>query len=145
MTPEHKKRFQALTKKQGRKKLARFKAEFVLLPDEAKELFLDANESRFYSEHPCTPQEFIKLTELGYTKNKQLNDARISAEKIIEFGMRQEYVPALKIFLYPEYSPDEEMLEAFKSGSIQEVVTVADKNSYKSYYGFRYGFKYLPI
>lgn len=142
MSPEQKKRFYALTKKQGRRKLGRFKKEFSLLPNEAKELFLDAHGSLFYTEHPCSPQEFVELTKLGYTTNRQLNDARIHPAKIIEFGLRQEYVPALKSFLYPEYNPDDEMLEAFKTGSIQEVVKVADKNSYKSYYKLR---KYMPI
>lgn len=134
MTPEQKKRFHSLTKKQGRKKLGRFKAEFILLPEDAKELFLDANESLFYTEHPCSPQNFIALTELGYTTNRQLNDARIPPLKIIEFELRQEYVPYLKSFLYPGYNPDDDMLEAFKSGSLHDVIAVADKNSYKSYY-----------
>lgn len=136
MTPEQKKRFSAITKKRGRHKLTRYKAEFTKMPDVAKELFLDAHGSLFYTEYPCTPQEFIALTELGYTKVKQLNDARIKPSRIIEYGLKQEYVPHLKIFLYPEYSPDEDMLIAFQSGSVQNVIETANKNSYKSYYRF---------
>lgn len=136
MTPEYKKRFHLLIKKQGRRKLVRFKAEFAQLPDVAKELFLDAHGSLFFSEHPCTPQEFISLTELGYTKARQLNDARINPARIIEYGLKQEYVPHLKNFLYPEYVPDDDMLEAFKSGSVEDVIQIADKSSYKSYYKF---------
>lgn len=143
MTPEYHIRFQALLKKKGRRKLKRFRADFILLSDDAKELFLQLQGGMLFSEHDCTPKDVSILIDLGYTTNRQVNDARISSLKIIEYGLRQEYVTVLKSFLYPHYSPDDEMLEAFKSGSVQEVLAVADKNSYKSYY--RHGRIKLPI
>jgi hypothetical protein len=134
MTPEQEQRFHALTKMRSRRRIKRFKQEFINLSNPAKELFLQIHADFLYSESPCKPQDFVALVDLGYSSSRQVNDARISPLKIIEFHLRQEYVPLLRKFLHPRYVPDAEMVEAFKSGSVEKVEEIACRSFAKSYY-----------
>ena len=119
--------FNALVKVRGRRKIKRYRIQFKDLSTEAKNLFLEVNTGRMYKVSPCTPADFEKLVSLGYLSLRDLNEARIDHPQIIEFGLRKEYIPILKRTLRPGFKPSAEMLEIFKSGSLEDLEALERK------------------
>lgn len=119
--------FNALVKVRGRRKIKRYHLKFKDLSPEAKNLFLEVNTGRMYKESPCTPEDFEALVALGYLSLRDLNEARIDHPQIIEYGLRKEYIPILKRTLRPGFKPSAQMLELFKSGSIEDLEALERK------------------
>lgn len=133
MDSDFEERFNVLAKTRGRRRIKRYRLQFKDLSAEAKNLFLEVNTGRMYKESPCSPSDFEHLVDLGYRSLRELNEARIDHQKIIEFGLRKEYLPVLKRILKPGFNPSVEMLEIFEEGSLDKLADL-ERRINKHYY-----------
>lgn len=129
MTSENELRYKALIKRRrtGWMKLRRMLPDFMKASPEVQSLCLIVNENRVYSYAGYSMSDYEKLVELGYRSVKDLNEARIDYSQIIEFGIKQKYVPLLKRTLRNGFKPTSELLEFFANDDTIAIAALEKK------------------